>query len=302
MTPKGKHSYATFVRSSVKTIPATKTIIDDIVPYFPEYTKCIGGYVDDGDQFWKVNYHWELLVRRIKRAIDHVNLSEKHIQCSKAILQVLKNNSPNPATGYCASKVMGSPKDLSNRAVITARWKTLRQCKRDFKSVITMAGIIGPGKNDKKHVPWYLAVAPVARPGTSKHGVGYALDICGRSKIDNPEIRKISSALGASLVFDEDSHVHIEFKRGVIGGKSAKLAFNGGVIGDQGDNDSTPNVGVAPSDTVTLLGAHEMVCHINANPTDPEVNEHGDNPLILLQIGNDVIDFLRSPIDWIWSD
>ena len=56
-----------------------------------------------------------------------------------------------------------------------------------------------------------LAAAPVASPGKSKHGSGYALDIQG----DNAAIKSLCSGLGATLVFDEKSHVHVEFKNGV---------------------------------------------------------------------------------------
>lgn len=56
-----------------------------------------------------------------------------------------------------------------------------------------------------------LAAAPVASPGRSKHGGGYAIDIQG----DNHAIKSVCKARGATLVFDEQSHVHVEFKNGV---------------------------------------------------------------------------------------
>jgi hypothetical protein len=43
------------------------------------------------------------------------------------------------------------------------------------------------------------------------HGTGYALDIAG----DNVVITRISKALGATLAFNEASHVHVEFAKGV---------------------------------------------------------------------------------------
>ena len=63
-----------------------------------------------------------------------------------------------------------------------------------------------------KEKMWWLAVAPVAPPGDSKHGSGCALDIAG----NNAETTRISNVLGATLVFDEASHVHVEWQRGVV--------------------------------------------------------------------------------------
>jgi hypothetical protein len=60
---------------------------------------------------------------------------------------------------------------------------------------------------------WDLAVAPVAPPGESKHGCGYALDIYGKDL--NAKIKEISTGLGATVAFDEKSHVHVEFANGV---------------------------------------------------------------------------------------
>ena len=50
-----------------------------------------------------------------------------------------------------------------------------------------------------------------AVPGQSKHGSGYALDIEG----DNNGIKSLCKGLGATLAFDEKSHVHVEFKNGL---------------------------------------------------------------------------------------
>ena len=51
----------------------------------------------------------------------------------------------------------------------------------------------------------------IASPGTSMHGKGYALDIEG----SNAGIVTIANAHGATLAFDEASHVHVEWKNGV---------------------------------------------------------------------------------------
>jgi hypothetical protein len=54
-------------------------------------------------------------------------------------------------------------------------------------------------------------VAPVALPANGTHATGYALDIEG----SNAETTRICKALKASMVFNESSHVHVEFANGV---------------------------------------------------------------------------------------
>ena len=63
--PVNDHAWNTFVRPSVKFkhSPSTKALIERFMPYFPKRCVCIAGYLDDADQFWKVKYHWELLLK-----------------------------------------------------------------------------------------------------------------------------------------------------------------------------------------------------------------------------------------------
>jgi len=206
-----KLSRATFVRSSVEENDVTTFVIDSIMPYFPKGTKVIGGYVDSSKQFWKANFHWEYLLRHLDKALA-ADLSAQHQKCLKAIRSTLIANTPSPDKGYTASKVMGQPKDMSSRDTVLRRWKNIRQCKRDFKSVLNSAKLL-KGLDKKAQKVWLLAVAPVAKPGTSKHSTGYAVDLYG----DNAEIEEISESLGASLVYPEGSHVHVEFQKGVAG-------------------------------------------------------------------------------------
>jgi len=97
--------------------------------------------------------------------------------------------------------------------MIVDRWQRLRSAKAKFRGVLDAEEI---PENHKPSEAWNLAAAPLARPGSSKHGTGYALDIHG----DNALIRSVCSSLGATLVFDEKSHVHVEFKQGVLVSRS----------------------------------------------------------------------------------
>jgi hypothetical protein len=205
------HSRATFVRDAVKVIPLTQRIIDSIMPFFPLSCKVIGGYLDDHDQYWKVNFHWENLVTKIETFMDMKGPSEKHKTMARAIWKVLMSNPPLPERGYLKDKHVGDTRDLSPLSKTRERHKLLKQSKKDFREIIIAAEIVDPlkekGNPPKAEKPWWLAVAPLAPPGHSKHGTGYAQDIAG----DNDKIVKIAKQLGATLVFPEASHIHVEF-------------------------------------------------------------------------------------------
>lgn len=204
-------SRASFVRKSVEENDVTKVVIDRIMPYFPKGSQVIGGWVDDNKQYWKANFHWEYLLRHLDKA-KKLDIDAAYKTNIDTIRATLVSNSPNPDKGYTSSRVMGQPKDQSAKSAIIQRWKIVRQAKKDFKKVVDKAGILKDMEKKKQKV-WLLALAPVAKPGTSKHSTGYAVDIAG----DNKQIVKISKELGASLVFPEGSHVHVEFAKGVAG-------------------------------------------------------------------------------------
>lgn len=49
------------------------------------------------------------------------------------------------------------------------------------------------------------------QPNTSNHGLGYVIDIEGPTDV----IQAICKPLGATVVYDELSHTHVEFARGI---------------------------------------------------------------------------------------
>jgi hypothetical protein len=198
-----------FVRPQVKERPITTKIIDAILPHFQGVRAVvISGYLSDADLFWKVNYHWEYLLWMVDHALT-LGVSDQYKTGLKNIRSALLSCKPDPDVGYRESPTLGKPEDRSSLERFDLRHKVLRQKKRWFKKIVEAAdlkrkSIRGPRAFD-------LAAAPVAHPGTSKHSTGYALDIQG----DNPRIKAISKKLGATLIFDEKSHVHVEFKNGV---------------------------------------------------------------------------------------
>jgi peptidoglycan hydrolase-like protein with peptidoglycan-binding domain len=207
------HTIETFVSKGhdikYKAVPDTKKLVETIMPYYPKEIKVIGAYLDDADQYWKVNYHWELLLSKINKALASP-VSAANRTKIEALYKTMLINPPNPQTGYMASKVMGYPKDSSTDETIKLRHATVKSCKEQFKPLMQAEGL--PGKYPDGPM-WDLAVAPVAVPGQSTHGKGYALDIFGTGQ--NAKIKEISAALGATMTFDEKSHVHVEFKNGV---------------------------------------------------------------------------------------
>jgi hypothetical protein len=204
------HSFSTFVRAAVKfkPYPSTRELIEAIMPFYPRQCTCIAGYLDDEDQFWKVNYHWELLCRMLNKALPR--LDRAYAFQTRIILDDMLTNPPKPSRGYADSSVVGEPHDASTHAEITRRWERMKICKEQFRLILDSARLttLMPPST-----PWDLSVAPVARPGTSKHGSGYAVDIEGHGL--NHLIKEISTAIGATLAFDEKSHVHVEFAKGV---------------------------------------------------------------------------------------
>lgn len=200
-----------YVSGSVKENGTTTRIIDALMPHFVGTDlKIISGWLSDDDLFWKVNYHWELLLYMVQHALG-LGIDTGTQKRLAAIVSQLNAIAPNPSTGYRTSATVGKPNDSSDINTFDRRYKIVSQAKRDFKAIVDAADLIK--KSSLPASSFYLAVAPVAHPGTSKHSTGYALDIKGPAGT----VKSICQGLGASLVFDEKSHVHVEFKNGVAG-------------------------------------------------------------------------------------
>lgn len=201
---------AQLVDPQVKENATTTRIIDALLPKFGNVrAKIIGGFLSDSDQFWKVNYHWELLSQMVEHSLslpveDSVKKDLQNIQSS------LRGVAPDPSTGYTTSP-LGKPEDRSSSEDCVKRHKVMQGQKQAFAKVVAAADL--KGKSNKSPQAFDLAAAPVAPPGKSKHGSGYTLDISG----DNSGIKNVCSSAGATLVFDEKSHVHVEFANGVSG-------------------------------------------------------------------------------------
>jgi hypothetical protein len=193
----------------VKELPVTTQIIDSIMPHFEGVRAVvISGYLNDRDLFWKVNYHWEYLRWMTEHSIQiaDAGTGKKGLQ---SVLSSLLSCKPDPEAGYRESATLGKPVDLSSQDEFNRRYRLLAESKRSFKKIVRQENLAARSRRGSR--AFDLAAAPVAHPGTSKHSPGYAVDIQG----ENGQIKTTCRRLGATLVFDEKSHVHVEFKRGV---------------------------------------------------------------------------------------
>lgn len=194
----------------VRETALTTRILDALVPKLANIrAKVISGYLSDSDLFWKVNYHWEYLLDLLKHSLT-LSIDEADAKDLENLRSSLLSCPPRPASGY-TSGALGRPQDESSMDEVTRRHKLLSSCKQWFKKVVVRADL--KSKSRKSGQAFDLACAPVAHPGSSKHSTGYALDIQG----DNSAIRSVCNGAGATLVFDEKSHVHVEFKNGIGG-------------------------------------------------------------------------------------
>ena len=199
---------AKYVDPRVKETGVTTRIIDKLTPHFTNLrAKIISGYLSDSDLFWKVNYHWEYLLEMVDHSLI-LPIEDRDKKDLQNIRSNLLSTKPNPGNGY-TSGVLGKPEDKSSIDEVTKRHKLLSGSKQSFKKIVETADL--KQKSKKSAQAFDLAAAPVAHPGSSKHSTGYALDIQG----DNNAIKSTCKGLGATLVFDEKSHVHVEFKNGV---------------------------------------------------------------------------------------
>jgi len=199
---------AAHVDPRVKETDVTTRIIDNLVPRFTNMrARIIAGFLSDADQFWKVNYHWEYLLQMVEHSLT-LPIEDGYKKDLQNIRSTLLGCKPDPPSGYTSGPV-GKPVDRGSVDDAIKRHKLLASMKQAFGKLTDSADL--KEKSKKSAQSFDLAAAPVAHPGTSKHGTGYALDIEG----DNSAIKSLCKGLGATLVFDEKSHVHVEFKNGL---------------------------------------------------------------------------------------
>lgn len=197
----------THVSSKVKEKSNTTKIINTLLPYIEGTNiKIVSGFLNDIDQFWKVNHHWDYLRWICKDTLTR-DISAEETKAINAIVSKLESNKPNPVTGYRTGGI-GQPEDKSSYDTIRARWLVLKGAKVAWKKLCDDKDYYTKGW---KPVACYKhPQSPIAKPGTSMHGQGYAIDMTG----DYGKIKAISRKAGATLIYTEPGNMHIEFKNG----------------------------------------------------------------------------------------
>ena len=192
--------------------PKAEQIIRQIAPYMPQGTEVIGGFLDEGGQLFKLNYHWELLNLNLDRFIKNDktvaplgDIDNKVFVAMKARLAAI----PPPQKGYLRATSPVALPDMSKQADIVKRWSVVLRVKNDLKAALKALETSKLPSAVKQQLK--LCGARIRRPGTSNHGQGWALDLAG----DQNKIQEACAKLKASLIYPEDSHVHVEFEKGV---------------------------------------------------------------------------------------
>lgn len=201
-----------FVDPRVKETAVTSRIIDSLMPFFRGTdVRVISAWLSDGDLFWKVNYHWEYLLWMVEHA-EGLSVAPEAKTSLGNIRSMLLAVAPEPSSGYRTSSKIGLPEDKTSVEAMTKRHSVMAQQKREFAGLTRKFELAA--KSTRPLEAFHLAAAPVAHPGKTKHSTGYAIDMKGSPSV----IKSKCKGLGATLVFNEKSHVHVEFKNGVQGG------------------------------------------------------------------------------------
>lgn len=103
-----------------------------------------GGYLSDSDQFWKVNYHWELLFQMVQHSMK-LPIEESDKKELQNIQSSLLGVPPDPSTGYTSSPI-GKPVDKSSGDACVKRHRVMVGQKQAFAKITARA--------DLKNVCW----------------------------------------------------------------------------------------------------------------------------------------------------
>ncbi len=253
VAPSGEERHkdaSTFVKSSaVKFSPdgRTERVVQAVFSAFRWDDGVIGGWLSNGDQYWKVNWHIELMVTRIDEALaiteaDYVGSTSgvneptkfhSALQGVRGALDAVKS----PVTGFLFDKAVGDTQDVeTSEDKLKQRYEVMKAQKRVLLSTFAsmkpweyfdQTGRSGTGAVqlaglDAASTPYQsfsLAGQPVALPGKSVHGQGYALDIKpamgdgSKATLDQgvERVKADARRAGATVAFAEVNHVHCEF-------------------------------------------------------------------------------------------
>ena len=204
----GHRTRDTFVDPQVKENSSTTKIIDQIYAWFPRNCKVVSGYLSSSDLRWKVNYHWDAMRFWLEYAKDNDEMSKEEQAKLNDIYRALMANPPSQ-TGHFEVNKIGKPDDTSSEHQIEQRCLALQKLKTELAAYASEQGF-GSRKLSRKKVLQY-ALNPLMVPRQGNHIHGWALDIAGDTEV----AATIAKSLGATLVYEELTHCHCEFRDGV---------------------------------------------------------------------------------------
>ena len=116
---------------------------------------------------------------------------------------------PPSQTGHFEVNKIGQPDDTSSEDQIEQRCLALQKLKTELAAYASKQGFDSRKLSSKKVLQYALNPLMVPRQGNHIHG--WALDIAG----DTEAAATIAKFLGATLVYEELTHCHCEFRNGV---------------------------------------------------------------------------------------
>jgi hypothetical protein len=124
------------------------------------------------------------------------------------IYRRLMTNAPSELGHFELNKI-GQPEDTSNEDQIEHRCRALQELKTELMAYAAKQGFANRKLSLKKVLQY--ALNPLKAPSESNHIHGWALDIAG----DTHAAATIARSLGATLVYEDLTHCHCEFREGV---------------------------------------------------------------------------------------
>jgi hypothetical protein len=207
--PDGHTSRSSFVGSKVRLDSMSTSIIDKIYPYFPKKYTVISAYLSEGQCYWKINWHWDLMRTWLEYAKDHKLMSAQEQVELNDMHKKLMSNKPSKL-GHYKIDTIGEPDDDSPLSKIVQRHAILKGIKKELMAYSEKQGFTSRKLQNMEQLK--MAVQPVALPTESNHPKGWAIDIAGNVS----DIAKIAKSLGATLAFQEHPHCHCEWRGGKV--------------------------------------------------------------------------------------
>ncbi len=200
------------VGSKVLLTSKTKEIITKIGPTCQKGTEVIGGFLDEGGQIFKLNYHWELITQNLNRFINKdrpiSGVGDIDTKEFVAMKSRLARVAP-PKQGYLKASSPNALPDTSKRTEIDKLIPSAFSSQAsDLKVALKKIDVSQDPQCSAEAIEVVWGQDSLASEECSWAGLRTGPP--GRCKRNT----KGSRADGA-FVFKEENHTHVEFRNGV---------------------------------------------------------------------------------------